>query len=146
MSGSFSSLARSPLGGIPFAVRKPSLADEPLENVGRRAAPRLRLSIPARLITVAETRRCILLDLSRSGAQIGLELPLQIGDVGFLQFAEMEVFAAVIRTGPGLNGVEFDIPLEDSEVLAVRHFAEAFEADERRALRSEARNWVLGGK
>ena len=146
MAGSFSSLARKPLGGVPFEVRKESIADNPIENVGRRSAPRLRLSIPARLITVTESRRCILLDLSRTGAQIGLERPMSLGEAGFLQFADFEVFATVIRNGAGLNGVEFDVPMQDEEVIAVRHYADAFEGEARRALREEARKWVDGGK
>ncbi len=144
MAGSFSSLARLPLGGIPFRAPAPDTYEEPLENVGRRAAPRLRLSIPARLVTVSETRRCVLLDLSRGGAQIGLAKPLAEGEAGFLRFAHYEAFACVIREGPGLNGVEFDVGLSDEDVLATRRFAEMYEIDQRQALKDEARAWVMG--
>ncbi|MEO0871401.1 MAG: PilZ domain-containing protein [Pseudomonadota bacterium] len=144
MSGSFASLARLPLGGVPFAAPSADADEEPLANVGRRAAPRLRLSIPARLVTVSETRRCVLLDVSRCGAQISLAKPLSEGEAGFLHFANTEVFVSVIRKATGLNGVEFDVPLSDEDVLAIRRYAEDYEADERRALRSEARAWVAG--
>ena len=144
MPGSFASLARLPLGGVPFAAPAADADDEPLKNVGRRSAPRLRLSIPARLVTVSETRRCVLLDVSRSGAQISLAKPLSVGEGGFLRFANSEVFVSVIREGTGLIGVEFDVPLSDEDVLAIRRYAEDYEADERNALRNEARAWVTG--
>ncbi|MEO0590225.1 MAG: PilZ domain-containing protein [Pseudomonadota bacterium] len=145
MPGSFASLARLPLGGVPFAAPAVDADEEPLENVGRRAAPRLRLSIPARLVTISETRRCVLLDVSRNGAQISLPKPLGVGEAGFLRFANTEVFVSVIRDGTGLNGVEFDVPLTDKDVLAIRHYAEVYQSDERNALREEARAWVMGG-
>lgn len=145
MPASFASLSRLPLGGVPFAAPAADADEEPLENIGRRAAPRLRLSIPARLVTVSETRRCVLLDVSRSGAQISLAKPLAEGEAGFLRFANTEVFASVIRVSTGLNGVEFDVPMTDEDVLAIRRFAEDYEADERSALRNEARAWVMGG-
>ena len=146
MAGSFSSLARVPLGGIPFATPAIDDDDEPLENVGRRRAPRLRLSIPARLVTTAETKRCVLLDVSRLGAQIGLAQPMAEGEAGFLRFADFEVFACVIRAGTGFNGVEFDCELTNADVLATRHFAECYEAGERAELMAEARAWVTGGR
>jgi len=145
MAGSFSSLARLPLGGIPFTTARVD-DDEPLANVGRRGAPRLRLSIPARLVTVSGTRRCVLLDVSRKGAQISLRQTLAEGEGGFLRFASYEVFASVIREATGLNGVEFDEEISDEDVLAIRRFAEAYEVDKRAALKAEARAWVTGGR
>lgn len=144
MSGSFASLARLPLGGVPFAAPAPDADLESLDNVGRRSAPRLRLSIPGKLITVSETRRCVLLDLSRTGAQIGLAKPLPIGGAGFLRFAQIEVFGSVIRSTKGGNGLEFDVEMPDEDVLATRRFAEEYELDERKALMEEARAWVMG--
>ncbi|MGB3471326.1 MAG: PilZ domain-containing protein [Erythrobacter sp.] len=89
-------------------------------------------------------RKCILLDISRSGAQIALERPMQVGEAGFLTFAELEVFGCVVRKGEGVNGLEFDVALSDADVLGVRHFAEVFDADERQSLKREARAWVMG--
>ena len=146
MPGSFSSLARLPLGRVPFAAPCENALDEPLGNVGRRKAPRLRLSIPVRLVTISETRRCALLDLSRSGAQIGLAKPLAEGEAGLLRFAGFEVFGCVLRKSAGFTGLEFDAQLADNDVLAVRRYAEAYDADERSALLEEARSWVMGAR
>ncbi|MEM7690759.1 MAG: PilZ domain-containing protein [Pseudomonadota bacterium] len=144
MPGSFSSLARWPLGGVPLVNPAPDAFMEPLRNVGRRKAARLRLSIPAKLVTVSETRRCVLIDLSRTGAQIALPKPLQVGDAAFLRFAGFDVFASALRCDQGRNGLEFDMELSDADVIAIRHYAESAEADERRALIDEARAWVMG--
>ncbi|MEL6541006.1 MAG: PilZ domain-containing protein [Pseudomonadota bacterium] len=144
MAGSFASLARLPLGGVPFAAPAPDADLDPLENVGRRGAPRLRLSIPGKLITVSETQRCALLDLSRTGAQIGLAKPLTVGTAGFLRFAEFEVFGSVIRSTQGGNGLEFDVEMPDEDILTTRRFAEKYEFDERKALMEEVRAWVTG--
>lgn len=118
--------------------------EDPLVKTGRRGAPRLRLSIPAKLITVSETRRCVLLDVSRTGARIGIAKPLDVGDAGFLRFADFEVFGCAIRKEDGRNGLEFDIELSDEDVLATRHYAETCQMSERDALLEQARLWVLG--
>jgi hypothetical protein len=121
-----------------------------LPNTGRRAASRLRLSIPMRLVTLSDTRRCILVNLSRTGALIGLERPLKEGNGAILKFADIEQFGVVVRfrerEAGGLNGFEFDVLLKDSDVLAIRRYAESFEDHDRRALRSEVQSWVTGGK
>lgn len=145
MAGTFSSLVRKPFGRMQLAL--PS-ADEdawPVENIGRRGAPRLRLSLPAHIIMTSHTKRCILLDVSRTGAQISLESPIAINEAGFLRFGDFEAFVFVVRTSIGLNGLEFEVPVEDSDILAIRHFAEGFEMEECRKWRAEARKWVSGG-
>lgn len=117
-------------------------------QAGRRSAPRLRLSIPARLVTRYDTRKCILIDLSCTGAQVGLEEPLGRDDAAVLQIGGIEPFAEVVRCvrGPqgGVNGLLFDPPLRDEEVLAVRSYSERYRLDEIRALREEVRRWVSG--
>ncbi|MEM1196976.1 MAG: PilZ domain-containing protein [Pseudomonadota bacterium] len=123
---------------------KPEARPEPLRNVGRRRAARLRLSIPARLITVSETRRCVLLDVSRNGAQIGLRKPLEEGEAGLLQFSRFETFGCAVHQDRGLNGLEFDVELSDADVLEIRGYAENYAADKRADLMNEARAWVMG--
>ncbi len=126
------------------------LANDAAAPVGRRSAPRLRLSIPARLVTLFDTRRCILVNLSRTGAQIGLEQPLGKGEGAFLQLAGIDQFGSITRCavglGGGFNGLEFECPLTDRQVLALRDHAESFADAESRALRDEVRAWVTGAK
>lgn len=117
-------------------------------HVGRRSAARLRLAIPVRFMTTYETQACVLLDLSRSGARIGLTNPLNPGASGYLLVTRMEIFAAVVRriSGAvgGINGLEFDLPISDDAVIAVRRHAETFEFCQRAALRDQVRRWVTG--
>lgn len=115
---------------------------------GRRAAARLRLAIPARLVTIHITRSCVLLDLSRSGARIGLAEPLAPDECAYLQVAGLELFGEVVWRGRGanggLNGLSFDQPLGDAAVLAVRAHAETHAVQERTALLDQVRRWVSG--
>lgn len=133
-----------------FANNDEWLFCDPAVTVGRRSAPRLRLSVPARLVTLCDTRRCILIDLSRSGAQIGLEKPLRESEGVFLQLAGIDQFGTIVRsfTGSkgGVNGIEFEYPLTDEQVLAMRQYAECFEGEAQRALRNEACAWVTGAR
>lgn len=131
-----------------FALSKDHLDNGDCMPIGRRSAPRLRLSLPARLVTISDTRRCILIDLSRSGAQIGLERPLKSGADVFLQIADIDQFGIVRRQAHGLmgglNGIEFDDRLTDKHVISMRHYADTFQEEANRALRREASNWVSG--
>ena len=117
-------------------------------TVGRRSAPRLRLSIPANLISLTDRKRCILIDLSCTGAQIGLEEPLREGDGAVLQVAGVEPFGEVVRCSVGrnggINGLAFDPPISEEDVLHVRGYSECYRDDEMRALRDEVRKWVEG--
>ncbi|MEP3421747.1 MAG: PilZ domain-containing protein [Erythrobacter sp.] len=130
------------------AAYEERLCREPTLPTGRRGAPRLRLSIPAKLVTLTDTRRCILVNLSRSGACIGLQEPLHQGAEAILTIAGIDQFGTIVSCekggNGGTNGMKFEVPLSDDEVLAMRDFAEGFEADENRSLRAEVRAWVDG--
>jgi hypothetical protein len=123
-------------------------ADDVPASIGRRATARLRLSIPARMVSIFATCDCILIDLSRSGAQIALAEPLALGESGYLVLGRHEAFVEVVRrtvsAEGGVNGLAFDAPLSDQDVLAVRHYAESIEQFHRRALRKQVRKWVTG--
>ena len=124
------------------------LVQDPAVPIGRRGAPRLRLSIPARLVTLTDTPRCILINLSRSGARIGLREPLHKRAEVILTVAGLDQFGWVVSSekgaNGGTNGIQFEAPLFDYEVLAIRDYAESMEDEENRALRREVRDWVAG--
>lgn len=132
----------------PFASRSDPDLTEAQPITGRRSAPRLRLSIPARIETPFGAQRCVLVDVSRTGAQIGLEDPLAAGEGAYLIVGDLEAFAFVTRRIKndigGTNGLQFEEPIGDEAVLAIRRYSESFEEDQRRALRTQARAWVLG--
>lgn len=118
--------------------------DATSSNVGRRSAPRLRLSLPGQLIAVERVHRCILLNLSRSGAQVAILDALRVGEGAMLRCGVIDDFAIVTRSEFGLNALQFEEPLTDSQVLEIRHLHENFEERERRALIETARKWVNG--
>lgn len=113
-------------------------------TVGRRAAPRLRLSLPAQLIAVEKVHTCILLNLSRTGAQVAILDAMRKGEGAILRCGLIKHFGIVTRTEFGLNALEFDEPLTDDIVLEIRRYHENFEEREKRALMETARRWVTG--
>jgi len=116
--------------------------------IGRRSAPRLRLAVPARFVSVFSTQNCILLDISRSGARLSLATPIADGQSGYLEIARLEVFGSIVRTERGIDGginaMAFDDVIAKAQVLDIRRHAEHYEARERHALRDQVRHWVTG--
>ena len=112
--------------------------------VGRRNAARLRLSLPARFIAVEQTHKAILLNLSRTGAQIAILNSIRKGEGGFLECGRLKVFGIIARSEFSINALEFDEPLAQQDVLDIRRFYENFEERERRQLFETARQWVNG--
>lgn len=116
--------------------------------IGRRASARLRLAIPARLVSIYSTQSCILLDISRSGARLALADPVAEHQSGVVEFAQFALFGAIVRAecgdGGGANAMAFEEPITEAEVLEVRRLAESFEMRERLALRDLVRRWVAG--
>ena len=112
--------------------------------VGRRSAPRLRLSLPAQLVAVEKVHTCILLNLSRTGAQVAILDAMREGEGAILRCGIINNFAIITRSEFGLNALEFDEPLTDEIVLEIRRYHETFEEREKRALIETARKWVTG--
>ena len=123
----------------------PPMSPKPLPSkIGRRAAPRLRLSLPGQLVAVERVHRCILLNLSRTGAQVAILDALREGEGAILKCGAIDHFAVVTRSEFGLNALEFEEPLTDAQVIEIRHYHENFEERERRALVETTRKWVNG--
>lgn len=127
-----------------MADPKPEQTEVPAFPVGRRSAPRLRLSLPAQLIAIEKAHTCILLNLSRTGAQVAILDAMRVGEGAILRCGVIDHFAIVTRSEFGTNALEFDEPLTDEIVLEVRRYHENFEEREKRALIETARKWVTG--
>lgn len=112
--------------------------------VGRRSAPRLRLSLPGQMIAVDRVHTCILTSLSRTGAQVAILDALREGEGAILRCVVINQFAIVARSEFGRNALIFDEPLTDAQVLEVRRHYETFEERDWRALIETARKWVTG--
>lgn len=123
---------------------KPQPASQPALPIGRRAAPRLRLSLPAQLIAIEKAHACILLNISRTGAQVAILDAIREGEGAILRCGIINHFAIVARSEFGLNALVFDEPLTDEMVLDLRRYHENFEERQKRALIETARKWVTG--
>ena len=131
------------LGKSDRSVAQTSGADSS-NPVGRRAAPRLRLSLPARFVAIEGTHKAILLNVSRSGALIAILNTVRKGEGGFLECGKLNAFCIVTRSEFSLNAVQFEEPLSAEEVLDIRRYYENFEEREKRLLIETARKWVTG--
>ncbi|MEE4337811.1 PilZ domain-containing protein [Erythrobacter sp.] len=116
----------------------------PIANTGRRSAARLRVSLPARLISIEGERACVLVNLSRTGAMVAVEGPVRVGENAVLSCAELEAFGEVVRADGGLYAMRFDDPISEAEVIAIRRLYDNFEERERRSLVDTVRDWVTG--
>ncbi len=132
------------LNDLALEIARPDPNADPVPNTGRRAAPRLRLSLPARLVAVDRTHQCILMNLSRNGAQIAILDSLREGEGAVLKCGKIDQFVIVNRSEFGLNALSFEEPISDEMVLHIRRYHENFEERERRMLVETARKWVSG--
>lgn len=128
--------------GNAFPAYDPHTGDP---RAGRRANARLRLNVPATLILVKGTIRCLLDDLSRTGAAITPQGSLPCpGTSAVLRCQHIDVFANVVWTRFGRCGLHFDEKLPMDDVIALRRFADDIESYERNLSEQRTRDWVAG--
>lgn len=116
--------------------------------LGRRSAPRVELSAPARLVSVFDTHKCEIVNLSRTGALIRLARPLAVDACGYLRVGPFESFAIsvrVIKLGDDvINGIKFDPPLTREQFMElIIHSKELARRHNYLAVLA-ARDWVSG--
>ncbi len=107
----------------------------------RRGKARLRVGIPAHLVTVHGRIRVTLLDLSETGARLRYE-GHAIND-GVLEWLGYEAFGAVVRRTVDEIGLRFDEPIGQNCVLDTRECLPAMSSSEDE-LEVFAREWVRG--
>ena len=116
----------------------------PTNPVGRRRAPRLRVSLPARFVAIDRTHPCILLNISQTGAQIAILNSIREGESGVLECGRIKTFGLVVRSEVSLNALHFDEELSYDDVIGIRRLYETYELRERRKLIETARRWASG--
>lgn len=116
-----------------------------LVAVGKRAHARLRVRLPAKLITLHGEHRLALIDLSAGGARVGKPgLDCHTGKA-LLQWAGHEAFGQIVWVRDSLAGVRFEEPIPDDWVIATRRLAEDSPLpDDTELHRRAARDWVAG--
>lgn len=111
-------------------------------DAGRRSLARLRLGVPARLITLNGVQDVLLDDLSMSGAQISLSVGEQFSS-GILEWLDFDELVDVVWHDGPTCGVKFENNLSKGCILATRDAAPGLLDDEARA-RSVAKRWTEG--
>lgn len=109
----------------------------------RRAHSRLRLGIPARLLSLEGQQWVTLIDLSQSGARVVLGSPGKFGG-GLLRWLGFEAFGdPAWQVGDEL-ALHFDEPIDLAWILETRQRAPT-ELNRDLHTRRAAREWVSGG-
>ncbi len=112
------------------------------EHQPRRAYSRLRLGIPARLLTLDGQQYVTLVDLSQSGARILLEASGKVTG-GLLRWLGFETFGDPAWQTGGELALHFDEPIEAAWLIETRRRAPV-ELDCELLARQAAREWVSG--
>ena len=116
-----------------------------IAGTGKRGQARLRVRLPAKLITLSGEFRVVLCDLSTGGARVGKQgLTLQRGQA-VLQWDRFEAFCTIAWNRSGLIGVQFDEPIPKAWVIATRDLdSVAHLPNDNELDRRAARDWVHG--
>ena len=120
-------------------------AQEQQEPVsGRRAAPRARIYLPARIQTLNGNQPAELIDLSATGAKVEVRDVPRIGSGAVMKCGPIDAFAQVVWNGAQQCGLEFDEPLSEAMILAARYIADHKDELQQEQEFAVARSWVRG--
>ncbi len=112
---------------------------------GRRRDSRLRLGVPAQLITLSGQCSASLCDLSQSGAHLRTKGVLERGEDAVLSWLGFETFGRIVWTHDGEAGMEFDELLAPAILIQTRDQVDlGIAPSSEQAAYESARNWYLG--
>lgn len=110
---------------------------------GRRDTPRLKLQIPAEVVTMSGPEPVLLLDLSQTGARIACRAKPAFKR-GILHWMEFEFYGEVVWADKQLCALRFDPELELDVVLTTRAQAPAEWRRLTENVVEAARYWAAG--
>jgi hypothetical protein len=106
---------------------------------------RVRLGIPAKVMLLQGLEACALEDLSQTGAQLVLAgTRPRPGAGAVLKVCGISAFGTVIWVLANRIGLQFDEVLPLDQVVAIRHFADAYAGHEAAMSARNARDFVQG--
>ena len=111
-------------------------------RAGRRRHSRLRVCLPAKLVTLGGTLQATLLDLSFRGAKIEIGGLVAPGGDAVLSWGRFEAFCRIAWCHGDRCGLDFDEPLKGDVLIATRDLADAAPATD--AIRQTAQAFVSG--
>jgi len=113
--------------------------------IGRRRDSRLRVGVPAQIITLHGQFTASLADLSQSGAHIRTRGELVRGEELVVTWLGFEAFGTVVWAAPGEVGLEFDEPLPVPILLQTRQQVDlGLAPSAEQAAYEGARSWYMG--
>ncbi len=116
-------------------------------TLGHRRDSRLRLALPARMVTLGGYSSVLLADLSQSGARVhlGEGEELKPGAQGMLSWLGFEAFGTVVWCRYGHAGLEFDELLPADILLDTREKVDlGLTLTEEQLTAIQARAWFEG--
>lgn len=118
---------------------------DPGSTRGRRAVSRLHVRLPARALTLTDTRPAVLWDLSLRGAQIETDAQVRPGGEILLQWSRFEAFGEVVWRDGRRCGIRFHDMLTREELFATRDLDDCAHLPRDHDLaRESARRWAEG--
>jgi hypothetical protein len=113
--------------------------------IGRRKSSRLRLERPACLDLVVGLRRCVVLDMSQSGARIVLKCPPKPGEFGVLQIDSLDVFGLVVWSSSKACGFRFEEEIGERDILVFEQTPKTNLHKDKQGSIEFANEWTQGG-
>jgi len=111
---------------------------------GRRAAARLRVFIPGKLILLDGNYDCTLEDISQTGVRVHCDANARKGDEGVLHCMALDVFCEVVRTGNSRIALQFEEEVSLSLVEDIRRKNDLHRKEHEDRFRTMAKQWVAG--
>lgn len=115
-----------------------------LASHGRRASPRLRLNLPAQLITLDSRGPALLENISATGARIASRLVVRPGSSCVVRIAGLELFADITWAISDRCGILFESPLTEQQLLTLRELNGLPVKNEKTARKEWAQRFVEG--
>lgn len=116
-----------------------------MREIGKRVTSRLRVRLPAQVLTTGETLSGRLCDLSYFGARLSCENQLTPGKEVIVKWGPYEAFGMIVWANSQSIGVRFFDALEPGVLIDTRDRDDAeTERTDRDSSRVAARNFVQG--
>lgn len=113
--------------------------------IGRRRDSRLRVGVPAQLITLHGQTTASLADLSQSGAHIRSKGKLVRGDQAVVTWLGFEAFGTIVWAASGEGGLEFDELLPEAILIQTRQQVDqGIAPSAEQAAYDGVRSWYMG--
>ncbi|WP_228242936.1 PilZ domain-containing protein [Porphyrobacter sp. GA68] len=125
-------------------MRNETACSPPASLTGKRARSRLRVSLPARIVSATGSGDCTVVDVSETGARVAAPEPPRPGVMVVVRCLHLELFGTLVWRRGALAGIAFDAPLRRDQVVGLRGLADEAARMQDEAARQAARAWAQG--